>query len=319
MPFFGGTPLGCTRCAAMPDSCPVHTGPRNCYVTLGTRMCPRSAGVQCAVWLAGSRAPSTAKVSVFALSPDRVRGCVRVCAETSSAPGHLRHGQRISDDGVVQRGAECRKPNPAKVRLGWPCVAVVRSKPQWRGASAGRGCTSSRHRRCKPSAAILTLCLLCSFLLQLDIAEFRHLLASCGTKLTEEEFCMLVDKYDVNEDGAISDTELLSQVSVGPLALCRGRGRAGGVGYRLQWRLSSCTALADRMCVAAYVCRCVCPGEQLEHLCSHEITHVTSRTWSQPSRVRYQSQYPPELPMHVPRPESPEQRRVRVSESPSSR
>ena len=130
---------------------------------------------------------------------------------------------------------------------------------------------------------------------------------------------MLVDKYDVNEDGAISDTELLSQVSVGPLALCRGRGRAGGVGYRLQWRLSSCTALADRMCVAAYVCRCVCPVAQLEHLCSHEITHVTSRTWSQPSRVRYQSQYPPELPMHVPRPESPEQRRVRVSEAPSSR
>ena len=132
---------------------------------------------------------------------------------------------------------------------------------------------------------------------------------------------MLVDKYDVNEDGAISDTELLSQVSVSPLALCCGRVGAGLEAWATDSSggLSSCTALADRMCVAAYVCRCVCPVAQLEHLCSHEITHVTSRTWSQPSRVRYQSQYPPELPMHVPRPESPEQRRVRVSEAPSSR
>ena len=47
---------------------------------------------------------------------------------------------------------------------------------------------------------------------QLDLAEFRLLLASCEAPITEEEFCMLVDKYDINEDGAISDTELLAHV-----------------------------------------------------------------------------------------------------------
>ena len=49
-------------------------------------------------------------------------------------------------------------------------------------------------------------------LLQLDIDEFRLMLAACEAPITEEEFCMLVDKYDVNEDRFISDTELLSHV-----------------------------------------------------------------------------------------------------------
>jgi hypothetical protein len=47
---------------------------------------------------------------------------------------------------------------------------------------------------------------------QLDIDEFRLLLAACEAPITEEEFCMLVDKYDVNEDRFISDTELLAHV-----------------------------------------------------------------------------------------------------------
>lgn len=38
------------------------------------------------------------------------------------------------------------------------------------------------------------------------------MLHTCGALITEEEFSMLVDKFDVNGDGCISDTELLSQV-----------------------------------------------------------------------------------------------------------
>jgi hypothetical protein len=35
------------------------------------------------------------------------------------------------------------------------------------------------------------------------------------------------------------------------------------------------------------------------------VSHVTSRMWSQPARTRFQSDYPPELPMHVPPAPSP--------------
>ncbi len=50
--------------------------------------------------------------------------------------------------------------------------------------------------------------------------EFRTMLYSCGAPITEEEFCMLVDKYDVNGDGSITDTELLAQVCMFVSAHC---------------------------------------------------------------------------------------------------
>jgi hypothetical protein len=40
------------------------------------------------------------------------------------------------------------------------------------------------------------------------------MLYTCNAPITEEEFSMLVDKYDVNGDGFVTDTELLGQVGV---------------------------------------------------------------------------------------------------------
>ncbi len=122
---------------------------------------------------------------------------------------------------------------------------------------------------------------------------------------------MLVDKYDVNEDAAISDTELLAHVRTGIhcklIAIC--------LLFSAFPPTLEASPQHSRVCSPRI-------ATQLEHMCMEDVTHVTSRKWSQPTRVRYQSQYPPELPMHVPRPGSPEQRRVAqlsTTESPSSR
>jgi hypothetical protein len=107
------------------------------------------------------------------------------------------------------------------------------------------------------------------------------LLGTCEAPITEEEFCMLVSKYDINEDGFISDTELLAHV-----------------------RRSRCACACCVCALCTTVCVCVCVM-QLEHLCGKPSTHITSRMWNQPTRSRYQSPYPPEMPMFVPRPSSP--------------
>jgi hypothetical protein len=116
---------------------------------------------------------------------------------------------------------------------------------------------------------------------------------------------MLVDKYDVNEDRFISDTELLSHVRVPyprnfplpqpsppapfpagywPMGFCMLSRRSCSTKRRFLWMHAPPSP----------------PLGQLEHLCMDHVTHVTSRMWSQPVRARFQSPYPPELPMHVP-------------------